>query len=122
MPLPADWILFICAIHRQKLHKAKPTNVLKSVPNEHTPSASLKQLTDGIWVATDFGGDQVPRNGIQVYMKEESLTFREALVRLGGIYGIGSIKAEVISRVPETSGHFGRKREGVYLRHQKRNY
>lgn len=63
--------------------------------DERTPSASLKQLDDGIWVVTDFGGDQVPRNGIQVYMKEELLTFREAIVQLAGIYGVGGISAEI---------------------------
>jgi len=62
---------------------------------ERTPSASLKQLDDGVWVVTDFGGDQVPRNGIQVYQKEENLSFREALVQLAGIYGVGEIKAEI---------------------------
>ena len=56
---------------------------------ERTPSASLKQLPDGVWVVTDFGGDQTPRNGIQVYMKEESLTFREAIVQLASIYHVG---------------------------------
>ena len=63
--------------------------------DERTASASLKQLQDGIWVVTDFGGDQTPRNGIQVYMKEEALTFREAIVQLAGIYGVGGISAEI---------------------------
>jgi hypothetical protein len=62
---------------------------------ERTASASLKQLPDGIWVVTDFGGDQTPRNGIQVFMKEESLTFREAIVQLASIYGVGGISAEI---------------------------
>jgi hypothetical protein len=62
---------------------------------ERTASASLKQLPDGVWVVTDFGGDQTPRNGIQCFMKEESLTFREAIVQLASIYGVGGISAEV---------------------------
>ena len=65
------------------------------VRDEKTPSASLKQLKDGTWVVTDFGGDQVPRNGIQVCMKEETFTFREALVMLADRYGVGGIKAEM---------------------------
>lgn len=63
--------------------------------NEKTPSASLKQLQDGTWVVTDFGGDQTPRNGIQVCMKEESITFREALVLLADRHGVGGIKSEL---------------------------
>ena len=63
--------------------------------DEKTPSASLKQLQDGTWVVTDFGGDQTPRNGIQVCMKEESITFREALVLLADRHGIGGIKSEL---------------------------
>lgn len=65
------------------------------IRDERTPSASLKQLPDGVWVATDFGGDQVSRNGIQVCMKEENLTFREAIVMLASRYGVGGIKTEV---------------------------
>jgi hypothetical protein len=68
--------------------------------DERTPSASLKQLQDGVWVVTDFGGDQTPRNGIQVYMKEENLTFREAIVQLAGIYNVGGISAEINKPAP----------------------
>ncbi len=64
------------------------------IRDERTPSASLKQLSDGVWVVTDFGGDQVPRNGIQVCQKEENLTFREAIVVLADRYGIGGIQSE----------------------------
>ena len=64
------------------------------IRDEKTPSASLKQLKDGTWVVTDFGGDQVPRNGIQVCMFENSITFREALVMLADRHGVGGIKAE----------------------------
>lgn len=65
------------------------------IRDEKTPSASLKQLQDGTWVVTDFGGDQVPRNGIQICMKEEAMTFREAIVLLADRYGIGGIKSEI---------------------------
>ena len=63
--------------------------------DERTPSASLKQLQDGVWVVTDFGGDQTPRNGIQVYQLEENKSFREALVELAGLFGVGGISAEI---------------------------
>ena len=84
------------------------------VRDEKTPSASLKQLKDGTWVLTDFGGDQTPRNGIQICMKEECISFREALVMLADRYGIGGIKAEInksdFSRRPakpeETDGSY----------------
>ena len=65
------------------------------IREENTASARLKQLPDGNYVVTDFGDDQVPRNGIQVFMKEEGLSYREALVKLAGMYGVGGIKAEI---------------------------
>ena len=63
--------------------------------SERTPSARLKQLADGNWVVTDFGDDMTPRNGIQICMKEEEISYREAVVRLAGQYGIGGINPEV---------------------------
>lgn len=78
-----------------KAAQGKADKRFKIRGDERTPSASLKQLPDGTWVVTDFGGDQVPRNGIQVFQKEESLTFREAIVELAAIYGIGGIKSEI---------------------------
>lgn len=87
-------IIYLCYPQAKDV-QSKADKRFRVRADERTPSASLKQLADGIWVATDFGGDQVPRNGIQVYMKEQSLTFREALVHLAGIYGIGSIKPEI---------------------------
>jgi hypothetical protein len=63
--------------------------------SERTPSARLKQLPDGNWVVTDFGDDMTPRNGIQVCMKEEEISYREAIVKLAGRYGVGGINPEV---------------------------
>lgn len=82
---------------------------------ERTPSASLKQLQDGAWVVTDFGGDQVPRNAIACYMREENLTFREAIVKLASIYGIGGIKAEINRPVIEKRPAGSDEKEGSYL-------
>ena len=79
-----------------------------------TASASLKQLQDGVWVVTDFGGDQVPRNGIQVCMKEENKTFREAIVLLGSRYGVGGIKSEINKPVIEKRMALPDEKEGQY--------
>jgi hypothetical protein len=65
------------------------------IRDEKTPSARLKQLTDGNWVVTDFGDDGTPRNGIQICMKEEEITYREAIVKLAGRYSVGGINPEV---------------------------
>lgn len=65
------------------------------IRDEKTPSASLKQAADGNWLVTDFGDDQIPRNGIQICQKEEGKTYREALVLLAGRYGIGGIRQEI---------------------------
>ena len=78
-----------------KIAQSKTDKRFRIRSDDRTASASLKQLKDGIWVVTDFGGDQTPRNGINVYMKEECLTFREALVHLASLYGIGGIKVEI---------------------------
>lgn len=56
--------------------------------NEKTASATLKLLSDGTYVVTDFGGDQKPKNGIHICMEEESLDFKEALQLLAERYGI----------------------------------
>jgi hypothetical protein len=65
------------------------------IRDEKTPSARMKQLADGNWVVTDFGDDSVSRNGIQVCMKEEELSYREAIVKLASRYGIGGINPEI---------------------------
>lgn len=56
--------------------------------NEKTASATLKKLTDGNYVVTDFGGDQKPRNAVQVCILEESVDFKAACQILAGRYGI----------------------------------
>lgn len=55
---------------------------------EKTASASLKKLDNGVWVVTDFGGDQVSRNCIQICMLEESVSFGEACALLGARYSV----------------------------------
>lgn len=83
--------------------------------DEKTPSASLKQLQDGTWVVTDFGGDQTPRNGIQVCMKEESITFREALVMLADRHGVGGIKSELNKPDFDKRPATPEEKEGEYI-------
>ncbi len=40
---------------------------------EKTASANIRQLPDGNWVVTDFGGDQVKRNGIEIARLEDPI-------------------------------------------------
>jgi hypothetical protein len=72
------------------VHKAAKTFKLRT--SEKTASASLKKLPEGIWLVTDFGGDAVPRNGIQVCMVEEGKTYGEACSILGARYHIEGAK------------------------------
>ena len=61
------------------------------IRNEATASARVKCIK-GIWILTDFGGDGVSRNGIQVYMKEEMCDFPTALHELAKKYHIDGTK------------------------------
>lgn len=62
------------------------------VRNEKTASATIKQLADGNYVVTDFGGDQTPRNGIQVCMYEENCSFKQAVEILAGRHNINGVQ------------------------------
>ncbi|WP_372744310.1 primase-helicase family protein [Lutibacter sp.] len=63
--------------------------------SEKTASAALKRLDDGVWIVTDFGGDNAKRNGIQVCMFEENITYGEACALLGARYKIEGAKLEL---------------------------
>lgn len=65
-----------------------------SIREENTPSAAIKKLNDGNWVVTDFGGDQTPRNGIQIAMLEDGLTYREAVNKLCSEHGVGGLNRD----------------------------
>jgi hypothetical protein len=106
-------IIYRC-FPQAKEAQGKADKRFKIRADEKTASASLKKLPDGIWVATDFGGDQTPRNGIQVYQNEENLTYREALVELASIYGIGGIESEVNKAVFEKRQATEDEKEGEY--------
>ena len=69
--------------------------------SEKTASAALKKLQNGIWVVTDFGGDNVSRNGIQVCTFEENISYGEACALLGARYNIKGAEMQVFKPVIE---------------------
>lgn len=52
---------------------------IRPIEKDRTKSASLKQIAGGIWVVTDFGDDQKPRNCIEVVRREENCDFKQAI-------------------------------------------
>jgi len=88
-----DIIVYYYPNANKVVHKAAKTFKIRE--SEKTASASLKQLSGGVWVVTDFGGDQKSRNGIQVCMLEESVSYAEACMLLGSRYSIEGAKMEV---------------------------
>jgi len=65
--------------------------------SEKTASASLHKHASGVWLVTDFGGDQTPRNGIQVCALEENITYAKACELLGARYHIEGAKMQVFT-------------------------
>lgn len=78
-----------------------PARRFKIRDSEKTPSASIKQLENGIWIVTDFGGDQSSRNGIQVCAFEENISYGEACALLGMRYKIEGAKFEAVRPIIE---------------------
>lgn len=68
---------------------------------EKTPSATLRQLDDGVWVATDFGDDRKPKNAIHLTMEKEGLSFKEAIQYLAEKYKIVSTSQQY--KAPEAA-------------------
>ncbi|MBR0202419.1 MAG: hypothetical protein IJQ44_08170 [Bacteroidaceae bacterium] len=67
--------------------------------SERTPSATLRQKAEtGLWVVTDFGDDGHEMNAIDVAMKEEGLTFREAVLKLAARYGVSDELKKDVNR------------------------
>ena len=63
------------------IQSGKMGDAFKVRPQERTPSAHMKEKE--MWyVVTDFGGDQVPRNPIDCWMRERGLGFNEALISI----------------------------------------
>ena len=55
--------------------------------DERTPSSRMKRYGD-VWKCTDFGDDSHARDAINICMREEKLTFQQAIYTLAGRYGV----------------------------------
>ncbi len=67
--------------------------------SEKTASASLKKMPDGTYVVTDFGGDQKPRNAIQVLMHEDNVDFKTAINIIAERFNISSdVKKQTLAK------------------------
>lgn len=76
--------LDIILSYYQEAKKAVEKNGAKfSIRPEKTPSCTLRQLKDGVYVLTDFGDDSKPKNGIHITMEQEGLDFKEAIQYVG---------------------------------------
>lgn len=65
--------------------------------NERTPSAYIKQFGE-IWKVTDFGDDAHAMNAIDICMKEEGRTFREAICILADRFGVSGTLSVSINK------------------------
>ncbi len=95
------------------VHKAAKSFKIRE--SEKTASASLKQHASGIWLVTDFGGDQTPRNAIQVCMLEENLVYAKACELLGARYQIEGAKMEVFTPTIEKRSLTTTEKKGDYI-------
>lgn len=64
------------------------TKKFKIRTSDKTASASLKKITGNIWVVTDFGGDQKPRNCIEIVRQQENCDFKEAIALIANRFNI----------------------------------
>src|SRR5690606_15161653 len=76
----------------------RPKRKLK-IRDEKTASVSLHKKADpskgmDVWLVTDVGGDNTPRNGILVYAHENNLSYIDAIQHLAKQYGITSESPE----------------------------
>ena len=61
----------------------------KRRPNERTASATLRQSPKtGVWQVTDFGDEGSAMSPLDIVMKEDGLTFTEALLKMCGRFGV----------------------------------
>ncbi|MCG8734624.1 hypothetical protein [Tenacibaculum finnmarkense] len=56
--------------------------------DEKTPSGSLKQVKNGVWLVMDYGNWEKPKNALGVCMFEDNLTFGEACVKMAKLYNV----------------------------------
>lgn len=80
---------------------SKVAKQFKVRESEKTASASLKQLDNGVWVVTDFGGDHKQRNGIQICSLEENIPYGEACAMLGARYNVKGAEIQYFKPVME---------------------
>lgn len=80
---------------------SKTARQFKLRESEKTASASLKQLSNNVWVVTDFGGDAVSRNGIQVCAVEEGISYGEACALLGSRYQVKGAEIQIVKPIIE---------------------
>lgn len=66
--------------------------------NEKTASASLKQLENGTYLVTDFGGDQKPRNGILICQLEENIDYKTAIATLAAKFNVNSNASHEVNK------------------------
>ena len=88
----------------------------KKRSTEKTASATLRKTSEGIWIVTDFGGDQKPRNAIATVQDEEGIDFKEAIQFIASRFNITPdakapdfLKAEITKRTAkedEAEGHW----------------
>lgn len=81
-----DILLWIYPDAAETVGKANRKFKVRS--NEKTPSATLKKLSDGNWVVTDFGGGAKSMNGIQAYVEEKQVDFATACQRIAEQFNI----------------------------------
>lgn len=94
----------------------RPNKKFKIRGNEKTASASIKRLSDGVWVVTDFGDDQKPRNAIQIVMLEENVQFKQALDIIASQYNIkGSSDTTLFKPEFEKRDATAEEKEGEYF-------
>ncbi|AEV34178.1 hypothetical protein Oweho_3227 [Owenweeksia hongkongensis DSM 17368] len=101
-----------CESDKRKKFKCRGT--------EKTASAAIKKLEDGNWVVTDFGGDQKPRNGVQCYMLEEGMEYKEALQFLAAHFNVkGADEKPLIKADFEIKPATADQNEGDYFYEDK---
>jgi hypothetical protein len=93
---------------------SKVAKQFKLRESEKTASASLKLLANGVWVVTDFGGDQKSRNGIQVCALEESISHGEACALLGARFQIKGAELQVVKPIIERRSLKADETPGTY--------
>jgi len=82
--------------------------------NEKTPSCYVREFGNS-WKVTDFGDDAHQKSPIDIVMREENMTFTEALFTLADRYGVGNSLSAAINKpdfkqrpadVDQPAGHF----------------